>query len=451
MTSQSPRKCLLAPSMVPSTGASREGLHSTFRRICEKNQLSVGDVYAGIMAPQIEARKDRLAVMSNAAYFFDRGCSTSHRLIAKVQELTKLENLLQLTLAELTGLRGIGSLAVSHTRKWCGECYESDAESDVGAFDRLLWSINNVQACPLHRTQLQSVCSACGDGPFPILSGRDISGRCPKCLAWLGGFSVPLNESKDDHSLYLYWTAKSFADLLDTPISRDIDARAGFIKVLKSLSIEHFNGVYAHLASAIARNKSVISTWFAGRAAPSWEALCEISFVFQIPISEMLLGQTDAVAISTIRHLPSTVAKRLTQPRKLPEKRRPSDLQDLLTAVENGEITSLRSMSAIANRLGIHPREFYRLAPERAKPVAKLLAKRRSATRAIKQSAREWALRETIPRIVSDLINRSEGVTRRNVDKELAIAGLPVNHSESAFIRELVQTAIANASVISGN
>lgn len=447
---QPPRTSLLAPSIGLTTGASREGLHSIFRRLCEGNQLTVNDVFSVLIAPPVGSRKDRLATMANAAYLFNRGCAASDRLANRIRELTTLGDLLHFTLRGLIELRGVGPLAVSHYRKWCSECYERDLDTELGPYDRLLWSIDAVKACTSHSTQLQFICPVCGDGPFPMLTGSDISGRCPRCLAWLGGKSVALDERRDEHSRFLLWTAKSYTDLLDAPLPSQQDVGTGFTEFLAALSARHYNGVYAHLARAIERNKSVVATWTSRRSAPSWQALCEISFVFHIPISEILLGQTDAIEFSTVRRLPLTVAKRFTHPRKLPEPRSVSEIQALLARVESGEALNLMSLQAIATRFGIHPRHLRRLLPEETARISKVLANRRAVRRETIGAVRQQLFRKAIPDIVSRLISNRGRATRRAVDKELSIVGLAVGRRDASFVRELVQVAIATTIPNSG-
>jgi transcriptional regulator with XRE-family HTH domain len=347
-------------------------------------------------------------------------------------------------LGDLVTLRGLGTLAISSHRKWCPECLNEDLETELGPYDRLLWSIDDVHACPIHNVQLRSTCQSCGSGPFAISTGRDISGRCPKRFGWLGGESTTLDQTRDDYSRYLLWIAKSYSDLLDSYLPSKINIGPGFRTIVIALTERHFNGVVAQFSSAIERNRSVVTTWLLDRASPSWRALCEISFVFQIPLLELLTGQTNAVELSTVQRMPLAALKRLTRPRKLPEKRDLNDIKSFLAKVERGELPNVLTMKSVGNRIGIHPRELSRIVPEDAARLSILLAKRRVQIREKKKTRREQVLREEVPAAVLRLLNEGIRPSRRAVDKSLAFAGIPVRRQEAPFVRELVQLTLGD-------
>ena len=453
MCNTSSRAMLLAPSDVPFTGSDREGLHSVLKRIGEKNQLTVNAVLSGIVLPSLKTRQDRLTKMVSPVHLINRGCLVSDKLVAQLQELTGMSGLSKLTLQELVGLQGIGALAITRYRKWCPVCFDGDVETEVGPYDRLIWSIGDVHACPVHHARLQSICQSCGAGPFTALMGCDLSGRCPKCRGWFGGRAIILNQNRDEHSRYLLWTAQSYADLLESPLPEKSDVSQGVKKLIIALSKRHFDGATSRLAQAVERNKSVISTWLTGHGSPSWRALCEISFTFQIPLSDLLNGLTDGVALSTARHLPLAVADRLNRPRKVPERRNIQEIRSFIARVERGELPHIVTLKGLAERLNTTDRELRRLMPEDISRLSQVLAHRRVTKREKMKSARERAIRDEIPVIVSNLLNEGTGATRRAIDKKLSIVGLAVRRGEARLISQLVQTAIKDNVMVkdSGN
>lgn len=446
-------KALLCPPKNPSNGKAREGLHSAIRRLCEHNQLTVNDVLAKLILPSMGEDRVRLTKMATPVNLINRGGDLSTRLILEIRELSAMEDLSSLTLREIVDIRGVGLLAVSRYRKWCPLCLTEDLNTEIGPYDRLLWSIDDVHACPTHLVKLQSRCQSCGATELPILSGRDVSGHCPKCLSWLGGDSISLDRGSDEYSRYLLWVAQSFGDLLDTPLPTSFDVGPGFRRVINALATKHFDDVYARLASSLERNRSVVGTWLTGRASPSWRALCEISFVFQLPLLELLQGQIDCVEFSKVQRLPLASLDRLTHPRKLPERRNVTQVCELLARVERGELPNILTFADIGARLGIHPRDLSRLAKDDVARLAPILAKRRATLTERKQLTRERAIREEVPKIVTRILEQGWRPTRRAVDKELGCAGLAVRRQEAAFVRELVQLAINETTVAaaSGN
>lgn len=212
-------------------------------------------------------------------------------------------------------------------------------------------------------------------------------------------------------------------------------------------------GLYARLASALERNRSVVATWLAGRASPSWQALCEISFAFQLPLLELLQGQIDCVEFSKVQRLPLASLDRLTHPRKLPERRDVAQIHKLLARVERGELPNVLTLADIGARLGIHPRDLSRLAKDDVARLSPILAKRRATLSEQKKKSRERSMREEVPKIVARMLEQGQRATRRAVDRELGSTGLAVRRQEAAFVRDLVHHAINQAKVAaaSGN
>lgn len=442
---------LLAPLARPVTGGNREALHSLIRRICEKNQLPVNDVVCGLIDTGAGSRGDSLARVANVSHLVDRGGSVSNRFISRIEILTTAIGLPNLTLRDLVSLRGVGAVRVSRYRKWCPACYEEDIAADLEPYARLLWSIDDVKVCPLHRVRLQTACAACGKQWFRMLTGRDISGRCPRCLAWLGNRGSPVDESRDDHSRFLLWVAKSYFDLLDSSLSSELDIRLGFKIVLHQLNNLHCNGLYAKFARTIERNHSIVSRWVCGNGSPSWQALCEISFVFQVPLLDLLTGQTDAVAISSVRRLPHAALSRINSPKKLPERRDVIKIGVFITKVENGEVAGITSLTKAAERLGMHPHDLRRLFPERAKKLSALLAVRKFEISRMNNEARRLTLESEINRAVKSLISQGKQLNRRSITVELTDHGLLIRRDEGKLAYGLMCRAIETVGAISGN
>ena len=283
-------KPLLAPIPGPSEGAIRESLNSLLKRICEHNQLTVNDVLSAYVVPALGVSEERRLKMGAAVHLFSRGRNVSRVLNEQIQGVTVLKGLSSLTLQELVSLRGIGQLKISTTRKWCPTCLSGDLDTTWGPYERLLWCIHDVWACPIHRCKLHIACPSCGRTGLTPLSGRDLPGRCPNCFGWLGGNAIPLDADTDGHSRYLLWVAKSFSDLLDSPMPANMDVGPNFRKVVLALAERHFDGVAGRLGAALSRQKSVVSYWLSGKASPSWPSVCEFSFVFQVPIPDIFVS-----------------------------------------------------------------------------------------------------------------------------------------------------------------
>jgi len=419
-------------------GSEREGLHSLFKRTCEKNQLTVNDVFSNLLLPKFGTHPASPTKMNADVHLLNRGGVTSNRLITCIHEFVTLPDLSGFTLRELTELQGIGALSVAHDRKWCNACFAADLTSELGPYDRLLWSIDDVKICPIHSVHLKNICPICGGGPFRILLGRDISGHCPECFSWLGGFPTTLEVNRDEHTQFLFWMAKSFADLLDSPLPSQFDVGRCVIEVLRALANNHYNGKYAPLAKAVERNQSVICTWLKGSSSPSWRSLLEISYVFQLPLSEILLGQFDGISISEIHALPLAAVPRLTHPKKLPESRDAEKIKTFLESTTNGEIPNLTTLQSVADRLNINVRDLRRIAPAESLRLSQVLAKRRKLLQERKRNDRQRMLQDEIPSLVSKMLDEGSVITQRELYLNLTKIGISVRRDEDPFVKKIV-------------
>lgn len=435
---------LLAPDTISSAGSEREGLHSLIRRICEKNQLTVNDVFSNLILPVSGMSTTKLTKMNYQVHLINRGCSISSRLISQIHKLVNIPNLSIHTLQAIGDIRGVGPIAISRDRKWCPECLRSDIATGSGAYERLLWCFEDVHICPIHRVQLAKVCPTCGGGPFRILTGRDISGHCPKCHCWLGGKALLLEESRDDHTQFLFWQARTYAGLLDHPLPSRLNAGQGINDVLRALALKHFDGNFAALARTVERNKSVLCTWLKGNSLPSWSALIEISYVFQVPLHEFLQGQCEGISISEIRRLPLASITRLTHPRKLPQRRSIEDVRAFLARIETGEISGVDTINRVSERLNIDPRALRRLLPAEVAQLSAVLARRRNHSKIRRHENRERLLRKEIPCAVLKVLSIGKQPTRRAINRLLSEVGISVMHREGPLIKELVQLTLAS-------
>lgn len=68
----------------------------------------------------------------------------------------------------LIALRGVCAAncigSIKHERCWCPACFKGDSEAGRPAYDRLLWRIQGVDRCSLHRMRLRRSCPHCQSG-----------------------------------------------------------------------------------------------------------------------------------------------------------------------------------------------------------------------------------------------------------------------------------------------
>lgn len=439
------RSSLLRPAQGLSEGSQREALHSIFRRSCEKNRLPVSVVITHVLKPSLDGGSSSVRLANNAMHLISKGEGITSQWIQAMERNVDIRDLWKYTLRDVVSLNGVGMVNCSHWRRWCPQCFEEDLNSDIGPYDRLLWTIEDVEVCVLHKTLLASSCPGCGCSKIPVLSGRDISGFCPRCYSWLGGSGTPLPDSSDQYAQYLLWMGRSFSDLLDSKTLPKY-VSLNILEMLKLLRDRHCNGLDINLAKSLGRNKSVIATWFGQKANPSWRALCEISFIFHIPLLDLLSAEKSALGVSLVRNLPLQISNRTR--RKRGEKRNISKILALYAAVQDGDATSMNTITDVGRRLGVEPKDLRRILPMETRRLADLLKMRRVVAKEKRATYRKEALEKEVRLLVTGMTRRNEKLTRRAIDKALRLSGLPVQRNEARFISKLVRDnarAIADA------
>lgn len=436
---------LFPPSTLPPcVGPDRVSLHSLFRQICEANQLLVNDVVAEFSAPLYGTDPKRSRQLVKAVHLIDSGSVQSTRLVNFLEMATGLSGLEGLTLKNLSSLEGIERLTSRPFRQWCPHCYQADVEAGMTPYDRLIWSIGLVRYCPTHETPLASTCLNCGKDRSSALYGRDISGCCPRCYAWLGQHVTPWRSAKDDLARHGVWVARSFADLLSDPPPVEVSVLDGIQRSIRQLADQHHEGAYSRLANRIRRNKSVVATWLGGRARPHWDAVCDLSFAYQQPMHQLLRGEVNRILLQEPHMLPSAIQPRHGHGRKRPQVRDPLEVAQFLRSVASGSYKSVTSVQAAARHLGLNVRELYRVASDEAKAAARAFASLRATTRANTAEARAQTLATTATAVAEEFFKANVPVTRRAMEQEMERRGWrPRRHEATQLLAQVSSRVMA--------
>jgi hypothetical protein len=436
-----------APEVLPPRlGSQRVALNSIFRIICEANQLTVNDVLNAFSVPILGVPKDKGSSLFRYLRAANVGSQQSARLIQFLERTTGLNGLLSLTLRELWQPAGAPAIRIAEIRRWCPHCFFKDVSSGLPPYDRLLWSIDLVRYCPVHNVPLAIVCPGCRRSTANYPFKFDVSGFCPWCMAWLGNRTVPSAAADDDEQArHGIWSANAFADILEITPFAGVEVLPSIRRSIRKLATVHHAGTSAHFARQIGRNKSVVATWLAGGSCPRWDALSDISYVYQQPLTLLLQGKVSDLTASEPRALPNYVRSRHGNPRESPVSREPAVVAAFLNEVAAGIHPSISSVSAAAQRLGMDVREVYRLAQEAAKNASAALEARSVLHRAAQAARRSQARDSAIGRVATSLASRGCKLTRRVVDDEMARQGYVVRWSESKEVMDLVRQQTKSA------
>ena len=120
------------------------------------------------------------------------------RAIRLLTGSSETERLSSLGVARMFGFGERGLLA--SRRRWCAECWREDEEP----YDRKLWWLAVVDACPVHRCLLQDRCDTCGRTQQSLTDGVRLA-ICSFCGHPLAGDAIRLDESRSADRRILWY------------------------------------------------------------------------------------------------------------------------------------------------------------------------------------------------------------------------------------------------------
>jgi hypothetical protein len=149
----------------------QESLRSYAVRLSDAHNLSTTKLLSELVPPL--KRADDLAKLVPSWYSMKRDLS------ANLNELTMRTDLDKLTMLPWENV--VAAEGLYHpTMRFCPHCVRQDGRR--GTYERLLWNIGCVKACPYDRALLREVCPACGSKPARDTT-RNVQERCHVCRA----------------------------------------------------------------------------------------------------------------------------------------------------------------------------------------------------------------------------------------------------------------------------
>ena len=172
-------------------------------------------------------------------------------------------------LSRLTLLRWTDVLSNLHLlrpkRAWCPICYEERKIAGQIVYEPLIWCIDAVTACLVHRRRLQTTCHFCNRQSYALAS-KSRPGFCSACGKWLGRSST-LPFSADDAlpDSEFDWQASvlsNVGDLLSAaPDLKYLPTKEAITRSLDVCIEREFEGSATILSRSASVPKQTISNW----------------------------------------------------------------------------------------------------------------------------------------------------------------------------------------------
>ncbi len=336
-------------------GPYTESLTSYISRLSEAHGLSMADFLKEVLSLALQKPYLHATVKHGGTRFFaysgalnglGRGAG---QLAEELHHLTKVDNLQRLTFLpfqELLSDRGL----IRRFRSWCPQCYQKWIENDMPVYDPLLWSVQNIEYCPVHRTQLVQTCPKCGRHLFH-LERYSRPGYCT-CGNWLGNsgtivdqvgkISNDLNNPNNTIELLHIKNIGTAIELAQEELSSHIS-----VQQIMSHLLTLTHGNMASLARRAELPKSTLFGWTQNRRIPL-NTLIYLTERLNLELKDILLfTPLHTIPASETSHSPKTVLSRHRQ-------HAPSPLQkaeQLLEVELRAEPPN--SLQNIAKRIGL--------------------------------------------------------------------------------------------------
>lgn len=219
-----------------------------------------------------------------------------------LQNLTCRQDLRFLTLLPWKGLFAKQHL-LRKMRAWCPYCYYDKRKSKSTIYDPLLWSIDVVSACIVHKRFLQHKCFHCNKS-IPTLTNLALHDICPYCGMWLGcSPDIIPYENKVPTADDLRWQeyvfnnlGSMFAEAFNNPSKRTDQLIPNFI----SACVQRFSR--GDLKAFVRRFESfsydTIHNWKHGFSLPVLGRLMELCYLAEVPVKDVFLERLDLSVFS---------------------------------------------------------------------------------------------------------------------------------------------------------
>jgi len=281
-------------------------------------------------------RADYAANLSNLT---ELACQWAQTL----NELTLRTNLQLCTLLPLRDLISPLKL-MSGKRRFCPACHREDKKLGRDRYDRLLWFIDSVVACPLHGTRL-----------VELTEQKRKPGSNNESDAMSAEVDATMADSDSPASAYEIESAQLVAELLDDAVffsgrRYEPSAQSAFlIHAIDTL----FAGKSAHFAAHLRVGKSQMHGWAEGAVRMSLPRLALTAYCCGCAIADILLGNR---VMLSLRPAPHCQDRRLIQMGGTGAKRPKGELQSELAEMMRG--AGVKSAADVAKAIGISMKFF---------------------------------------------------------------------------------------------
>ncbi|PSB31019.1 TniQ family protein [Stenomitos frigidus] len=349
-----------------------ESLTSLISRLAMAHCLPPGVLMTRLMNPLINKAYGG-ANLHNIYSFTDALNGTGEmakNLVEALQALTLHDNLCLLTMLPWSKLLPHRHL-LHNDRTWCSACYQDWFCKRQTIYEPLLWSLEVIQVCPLHRQELLQQCPHCHKKNYP-LAWHSRPGFCSKCHEWLGASPEVKSSNQKERSkeelAFEIWAATTVGGFIASTSNSAFDLTKDRIAKAFCLYVNHLaKGNIAEFARQLKVPRNTLWLWCQGNNRPTFTKLVEICFCLGVSLSDFLTADTSLKCHQKVQLLPTK-----HQPTSRADAK-PLDLQSIelyLKEILESDKQPYPSLEQVARTLGRDRRTIAKHLPELCRAIA---------------------------------------------------------------------------------
>lgn len=278
-----------------------ESLTSYTTRLAAAHRVSVGTLYEFAVVPALNKTyliaPSHLAPASTLLGSFRNQIKNINSVGKTAQEWVEvLKNMtLRSDLQHLTFLPTSETIPhlklLKRKQSWCPVCYEEMLRTDGVIYQPLIWSLELIQICDLHRVRLVDRCPQC-ESQFLSLTRRLKIGFCPRCYCWLGR-----EDSESARSLTigeLEWQifiCDNLRELLVEAQKENFCVSTDKISQwLQICTVKITGGSVHRLSALLGKPNATVKEWYYGNVKPVLFSLLKICYCLNLRLVQLLTG-----------------------------------------------------------------------------------------------------------------------------------------------------------------
>ncbi|WP_445633956.1 Helix-turn-helix domain-containing protein [Nostoc sp. DSM 114161] len=407
-----------------------ESLTGYIERLAEAHCVSPDVLISRTITPLLKQIFLKSRTSRDLRSLFDRATAINGTgniaidLVQALKNLTLLKDLDLLTMlfwAEVIPTRNL----FRSQSAWCAVCYEEWRLTKQVIYKPLIWTINSVQVCPLHKRYLCLQCHHCQQ-KLPLLSWRSRPGYCSKCGGWLG-MNLPVKSSSElincstlsEEELHSQtWIVEVIGELISSTLFFNSPPVKEEITKSLSLVIDIVtDGNIAEFASLIGIPKNTLWMWQTGKALPVLDMLLKICYRLEISLLDLL--KPEQLAAKSFTKISHKTIRRSPTRRASPKLFDANQVQEALLTILASDNKPPLTMEEVATSLGCNRRTIFRHFPDLCRAIS---AKYRSYGKACHTEKIQQSCRE-VKQIVLKLHNQGEYPSEARVSEIMTHPG----------------------------